>query len=146
MADEPEFFIDRSLGRRAVPDALRACGLVVHTMADVYGEQEDRCGDDTGRSIADVDLPRSRNQPGHDDCARQTSTGYAAGHRRRPVGCGPSAADLVEDGRNPGQARDAGRDRVAGTRRGGKRSPGGDDGRAEGHERTAFARASSRDA
>jgi hypothetical protein len=39
MADEPEFFIDRSLGRRAVPDALRACGLVVHTMADVYGEQ-----------------------------------------------------------------------------------------------------------
>jgi hypothetical protein len=39
MADDPEFFIDRSLGRKAVPDALRECGLVVHTMASVYGEQ-----------------------------------------------------------------------------------------------------------
>jgi hypothetical protein len=39
MADDPEFFIDRSLGRRAVPEALVACGLVVHTMAAVYGEQ-----------------------------------------------------------------------------------------------------------
>src|SRR3954452_10593963 len=39
MADpSPEFFIDRSLGRLAVPNALRAHGLVVHTMADVYGE------------------------------------------------------------------------------------------------------------
>jgi PIN like domain len=38
MADDPEFFIDRSLGRRVVPDALRASGLVVHTMASVYGE------------------------------------------------------------------------------------------------------------
>lgn len=39
MAREPEFFIDRSLGRIAVPEALRACGLVVHPMAEVYGEQ-----------------------------------------------------------------------------------------------------------
>jgi hypothetical protein len=39
MADDPEFFIDRSLGRKAVPEALRACGLVVHTMASVYGEK-----------------------------------------------------------------------------------------------------------
>src|SRR5215210_3444064 len=39
MADQPEFFVDRSLGRKAVPDALRACGLVVHTMASVYGER-----------------------------------------------------------------------------------------------------------
>jgi len=35
----PEFFIDRSLGRRYLPEALRACGLVVHTMASVYCEQ-----------------------------------------------------------------------------------------------------------
>jgi PIN like domain len=35
----PEFFIDRSLGRRHLPEALRACGLVVHTMASVYGEE-----------------------------------------------------------------------------------------------------------
>ena len=39
MADQPEFFIDRSLGRKAVAEALQACGLVVHTMASVYGEQ-----------------------------------------------------------------------------------------------------------
>jgi hypothetical protein len=39
MADDPEFFIDRSLGRRVVPDALRASGLIVHTMASVYGER-----------------------------------------------------------------------------------------------------------
>jgi hypothetical protein len=39
MAAEPEFFIDRSLGRHLVPDALRACGLTVITMADFYGER-----------------------------------------------------------------------------------------------------------
>jgi hypothetical protein len=39
MTEQPEFFIDRSLGRHQVPEALRACGLVVHTMAEVYGEQ-----------------------------------------------------------------------------------------------------------
>lgn len=39
MAEQPEFFIDRSLGRRIVPEALRACELAVHTMADVYGER-----------------------------------------------------------------------------------------------------------
>jgi hypothetical protein len=35
----PEFFIDRSLGRHVVPEALRAAGAIVHTMADVYGER-----------------------------------------------------------------------------------------------------------
>lgn len=35
----PEFFVDRSLGRRLVPDSLRAAGAVVYTMADVYGER-----------------------------------------------------------------------------------------------------------
>jgi hypothetical protein len=39
MDESPEFFIDRSLGRVVVPAALRAAGLVVHTMADVYGER-----------------------------------------------------------------------------------------------------------
>jgi PIN like domain len=34
----PEFFIDRSLGRRHLTDALRELGLTVHTMASVYGE------------------------------------------------------------------------------------------------------------
>lgn len=35
---QPEYFVDRSLGRYEVPEALRAAGLTVHTMADVYGE------------------------------------------------------------------------------------------------------------
>jgi hypothetical protein len=35
----PEFFIDRSLGRRHLAAALRELGLTVHTMASVYGEE-----------------------------------------------------------------------------------------------------------
>jgi PIN domain-containing protein len=38
-ASSPEFFIDRSLGRHVVPDALREAGVVVHVMADMYGER-----------------------------------------------------------------------------------------------------------
>jgi uncharacterized protein with PIN domain len=34
----PEFFVDRSLGKSIVK-ALRATGLTVHSMADVYGEK-----------------------------------------------------------------------------------------------------------
>ena len=34
----PEFFVDRSLGKSIV-EALRATGLTVHSMADVYGEK-----------------------------------------------------------------------------------------------------------
>jgi hypothetical protein len=33
----PEFFVDRSLGKGIV-DGLRAAGLTVHSMAEVYGE------------------------------------------------------------------------------------------------------------
>jgi len=36
---QPEFLIDRSLGRLTVPDALREVGLTVHTLAEVYGEK-----------------------------------------------------------------------------------------------------------
>jgi PIN domain-containing protein len=42
----PEFFIDRSLGRRHLAEALRARGQTVHTLSSVYGEQ-------AGQSIAD---------------------------------------------------------------------------------------------
>ena len=35
----PEFFVDRSLGRSIVVAGLRAAGLTVHSMADVYGEK-----------------------------------------------------------------------------------------------------------
>jgi hypothetical protein len=34
----PVFFVDRSLGK-GIAEALRACGLAVHTMASVYGEK-----------------------------------------------------------------------------------------------------------
>lgn len=37
--DQPEFLVDRSLGRHHLPDALRDLGFVVHTLADVYGER-----------------------------------------------------------------------------------------------------------
>jgi hypothetical protein len=43
----PEFFIDRSLGRKLLPDALRAAGYTVHTMWSVYGP-------DAEQRIADV--------------------------------------------------------------------------------------------
>lgn len=36
--EPPEFLVDRSLGRHQLPNALRELGLVVHTLADVYGE------------------------------------------------------------------------------------------------------------
>jgi hypothetical protein len=35
--DLPELFLDRSLGRRQVPELLRAHGLLVHPLAEVYG-------------------------------------------------------------------------------------------------------------
>ncbi len=37
----PDLFIDRSLGRRQVPDLLRAAGLRLHTLAEVYGVPAD---------------------------------------------------------------------------------------------------------
>jgi hypothetical protein len=33
----PELFLDRSLGRRQVPDLLRSAGLRLRTLAEVYG-------------------------------------------------------------------------------------------------------------
>jgi PIN like domain len=43
----PEFFVDRSLGKSIV-EGLRAAGLTVHSMADVYGEkQAQRLADET---------------------------------------------------------------------------------------------------
>lgn len=44
----PELFLDRSLGRRQVPDPLRAAGLRLRTLAEVYGIPADE-------TIADVD-------------------------------------------------------------------------------------------
>jgi hypothetical protein len=53
----PEFFIDRSLGRHIVPDALREAGVVVHVMADVYGER-------IGQGLADAEWLRDAGEHG----------------------------------------------------------------------------------
>jgi hypothetical protein len=44
----PEFFLDRSLGRRQVPDLLRAAGLRLRTLSEVYGVPADE-------NVTDVD-------------------------------------------------------------------------------------------
>jgi hypothetical protein len=41
----PEFFVDRSLGRVVVAEAIRALGHVVHTMAEVYPDREEQVKD-----------------------------------------------------------------------------------------------------
>jgi len=46
--DLPDLFLDRSLGRVHVPATLRAAGLRLHTLADVYGSPADE-------TVADVD-------------------------------------------------------------------------------------------
>jgi len=42
----PEFLIDRSLSQLSLPAALREAGLLVRTLADVYGEQGSQETDD----------------------------------------------------------------------------------------------------
>jgi hypothetical protein len=42
----PEFLLDRSLGRHQLADALRAEGLVVHTLWSVDGTAEQKLNDD----------------------------------------------------------------------------------------------------
>lgn len=44
----PDLFLDRSLGRRQVPDLLRAAGLRVRTLSEVYGVPRDE-------AVADVE-------------------------------------------------------------------------------------------
>ena len=53
---QPEFFIDRSLGRKHLAEALRELGFRVHTLSSVYGEErgqrvsDERWLRDAGRS------------------------------------------------------------------------------------------------
>lgn len=49
-----EFLLDRSLERHQIADALRAQGLVVHTLWSVYGAAEQKLGDEVW--IADAGL------------------------------------------------------------------------------------------
>jgi hypothetical protein len=44
----PDLFLDRSLGRRQVPELLRASGLRLQTLSEVYGTPADE-------GVADVD-------------------------------------------------------------------------------------------
>lgn len=53
----PNCFVDRSLGRRQVPDLLRAAGLCLHTLAEVYGIPADE-------AVADVDWLARAGQQG----------------------------------------------------------------------------------
>jgi len=41
----PEFFVDRSLGRRQVPDRLRAAGWTIRTHFEVYGRRDEKVAD-----------------------------------------------------------------------------------------------------
>lgn len=41
----PEFFVDRSLGRHRVPQALRTAGWSVRTHHEVYGERDEQVAD-----------------------------------------------------------------------------------------------------
>lgn len=46
MPTQPEFLIDRSLGRKHLAAALRELGHTVHTLASIYGEAEAQTLDD----------------------------------------------------------------------------------------------------
>ena len=56
-ASPPELFIDRSLGRHVVANALRDAGAVVHAMADVYGER-------IGQGLTDEEWLRDAGERG----------------------------------------------------------------------------------
>ena len=63
----PDLFLDRSLGRRQVPDVLRAYGLRLCTFAEVYGvPQDERVADEV--AIAEVgDRDGTIRGPGRSD-------------------------------------------------------------------------------
>lgn len=42
---QPEFFVDRSLGRIQVPDALRAAGWALRTHFEVFGARDEKIAD-----------------------------------------------------------------------------------------------------
>lgn len=44
--DFPDFFVDRSLGRRQFPELLRAAGIRLRTLAEVYGVPADEAVED----------------------------------------------------------------------------------------------------
>jgi hypothetical protein len=85
----PKFFLDRSLGRKAVPEVLRADGWEIVTLAEHYGVPADE-------QVADVDwiknaagqgwpiLPTARSSP-----APRSEPGRP---RKKPVKTNPQHA------------------------------------------------------
>lgn len=57
--DEPEFFVDRSLGRLQVPRLLRAAGWRLQTLAEVYGIPADEAVED----VSWLEYAGSRGMP-----------------------------------------------------------------------------------
>ena len=53
MPQQPEFFIDRSLGQKHLAQALRELSFVVHTLASVYGDKRGQ-GLEDERWLADA--------------------------------------------------------------------------------------------
>jgi PIN like domain len=86
----PEFFVDRSLGRHRVPEALRQTGWTLRTHHEVYGERDEQ--------VADVEwlefcgrhnLPSRHESLGRAlvECCSVIHSPYApCGTRTRPTG------------------------------------------------------------
>jgi hypothetical protein len=83
----PEFFIDRSLGRHIVPDALRAAGATVHTMADVYGER-------MGQGLSDEEWLRNAGRQGWAVLMKDAKVRHRprSGWQSRPTPSTPSSS------------------------------------------------------
>lgn len=69
-----EFFVDRSLGGKAVPATLRSSGIMLHTLAEVYGKPADE-------GIADVDWLALAGQRGWPVLMRDTRIRYRPAER-----------------------------------------------------------------
>lgn len=84
----PDLFLDRSLGRRQVPDLLRAAGLRVHTLAEVYGIPIDE-------SIEDVDWLRDAGEQGWPVLMKDARIRYRPAERAAIVTYGVQAFCLT---------------------------------------------------
>lgn len=83
-----EFFIDRSLGRKHLASALRDRGFTVHTMADLYGEQE-------AQRLADEDWLRDVGRRGWVVLMKDTRIRYRTAEREALIEGGVRAFCLT---------------------------------------------------
>jgi hypothetical protein len=56
---EVEFFVDRSLGKKQLPEALRELGYTVHTVASLFG------GEEAAQRVKDVEWLRLAGERGY---------------------------------------------------------------------------------